>query len=157
MEWREGKRTHNSVGSSRTAVGYQSALHEDILLEGVSPLVCDRDLNLLHDQHDGSLVIPLPPEVGLAEEIVEIAVESILLVLHDEHLVDLLHDGLLEPVVDDLEVLLLHLDDLLLVVERVEAVDEVEALAIEAVGEGRIRGLTLGDIGGEALGAVDGF
>lgn len=132
-------------------------MHKDILLEGVSPIVCNRDLDLLYDQHDCGLVIPLPPEVGLAEEVVKIAVESILLVLHDEHLVDLLHDGLLEPVVDDLEVLLLHLDDLLLVVERVEAVDEVEALAIEAVGEGRVRGLALGDIGGEALGAVDGF
>jgi hypothetical protein len=50
----------------------------------------------------------------------------------------LLHNDLLAPIVNDLEVLLLDLDDLLLLVEVVEAVDEVESavIAIEAVDDG---------------------
>jgi hypothetical protein len=50
------------------------------------------------------------------------------LLVDDQNLVDLLDDLLLESVVDDLEVLLLDLDDLLLVVEVIEAIDEAEVL-----------------------------
>lgn len=65
----------------------------------------------------------------------------------------MLDDGLLEAVVDDLEVLLLHLNYLLLVVEVVEPVDEVEVVATEAVAKGGVEGLTLRV--GKALRVVD--
>jgi hypothetical protein len=53
--------------------------------------------------------------------------------IYYEYLIYLLNDLLLEAVVDDLQVLLLDLDDLLLLVEIVEAISKVEAVAAEAV------------------------
>jgi hypothetical protein len=69
----------------------------------------------------------------------------------------LLHDLLLEAIVDDLKVLLLDLDDLLLLVEVVEAVGEVEPVAAEAIEDGAIEAVTedivaLGNGGGYGAG-----
>jgi hypothetical protein len=69
----------------------------------------------------------------------------------------LLDDLLLATVVNDLEVLLLDLDDLLLLVEVVEAIGEVEAVALEAVENSTIEAITkdvvlaLGDGGRDGL------
>jgi len=54
----------------------------------------------------------------------------------DEDLVDLLDDLLLDAIVDDLQVFFLNLEDLLLLVEVVEAVSEVESVPGEAVNHG---------------------
>ena len=75
-------------------------------------------------------------EVGLAEDIVQVVVEAVVDLVNDEDLLHLLHNLLFVAVVDDLEVLLLDLDDLRLLIEVVEAVDEVEAVTTEAVGDG---------------------
>lgn len=122
------ERTHDRVGSSPTTVGNLCLLHEDVLLEGISAAILNADLDLLDDQHDSGLLVALTSKAGLAEQVVQVAVEAILLVLYDEDLVDLLDDGLLDAVVDNLQVLLLQLEDLLLAVEVVEAVDEVEVV-----------------------------
>lgn len=53
--------------------------------------------------------------------------------VNDENFLHLLDDLLLEAIVDDLEVLFLNLDDLLLLVEVVEAIDEIKALAPVAI------------------------
>jgi hypothetical protein len=135
-----------------TTVGNEDRLSKDILLELVATAIIDSDLDLLDDHDNGGLVPVVVPEVGLAEEVVQVVVEAILLLVDDEDLVDLLHNLLLEAVVDDLEVLLLDLDDLLLLVEVVEAINEVEALAAEAVGDRR-----LALVERERLGQVDGF
>jgi hypothetical protein len=133
-----GVEDHDGLGLAGAAVGDQDGLSKDVLLELVAAAVVNGDLDLLDDHDDGGLVVVAVPEVGLAEEVVHVVVEAILLLVDDEHLVDLLHDLLLEAVVDDLEVLLLDLDDLLLLVEVVEAVNEVEAIATEAVGDTRL-------------------
>ena len=130
--------THERLGLASTTVGDEDRLREDVLLELVATAIIDSDLDLLNNHDNGGLIPVVVAEVGLAEEVVQVVVEAILLLVDDEDLVDLLHDLLLEAVVNDLEVLLLDLDDLLLVVEVVEAVNEVEAIATKAVGEGRL-------------------
>ena len=102
----------------------------------VATAVINRNLDLLDDHDNSGLVLVVVPHARLAEKVVHVVVEAILLLDDDEHLADLLHDRLLAAVVDDLQVLLLDLDDLLLLVELVEAVDEVEAVTTEAVGDG---------------------
>lgn len=127
-------------------------MSKDVLLELVAPAIVDSDLNLLHDKHDSGDIVKLVPEVGLAEEVVQVVVEAILLLVDNEYLVDLLDNLLLETVVDDLEVLLLDLDDLLLVVEVVEAINKVEAVAAKAVGNGLVA-----LVGRQVLRRVDGL
>jgi hypothetical protein len=146
--------THDGLGLLGATVGDENGLREDVLAELVALAVIDSDLNLLDNHDDGGLVPVLVVEVGLAEEVIHVAVEAILLLVDDEDLVNLLDDLLLTAVVDDLEVLLLDLDDLLLLVEFVEAIDEVEALPAEAVRDGT-EVVTL--VVGERLGHVDRF
>lgn len=62
--------------------------------------------------------------------------------IDDQDLVHLLNDLLLEAVVDDLQVLLLDLDDLLLLVEVVEAISKVEAVAAETIHDGAVEAIT---------------
>jgi hypothetical protein len=114
-------------------VSDDGALGKHLLLELVAAAVVDGDLDLLYDEHDGGLLLALILEVALAEEIVQVVVEAVADLVDNEDFIDLLDDLLLEAVVDDLEVLLLDLDDLLLLIEVVEAVDEVEAIAVEAI------------------------
>tara|TARA_R110002003_G_scaffold130_3_gene12176 strand:+ start:19639 stop:20067 length:429 start_codon:yes stop_codon:yes gene_type:complete len=114
-------------------VSDDGALGEHLLLELVAAAVVDGDLDLLYDEHDGGLLLALILEVALAEEIVQVVVEAVADLVDNEDFIDLLDDLLLEAVVNDLEVLLLDLDDLLLLIEVVEAVDEVEAIAVEAI------------------------
>jgi hypothetical protein len=113
---------HDGLCLAGAAVRNDGALSEDFLLDLVAAAVVDGDLNLLYDKH------------GLAEQVVQVVVEAVVDLVDDEDLVDLLHDLLLAAVVvDDLKVLLLDLDDLLLLVEVVEAVGEVETVTGEAV------------------------
>ena len=76
----------------------------------------------------------------------------------NEDFLHLLHDLLLDAVVYDLQVLLLDLDYLLLLVESVEAVDEVEGavVAVKAVDDRIELDLTLGGAW-QRLGDVDGL
>lgn len=112
----------------------------------VAAAVVNGDLDLLHNKGNSSDITELVLEVALAEEVVEVVVEAVVDLVDDEDLLHLLDDGLLAPVVDDLEVLLLDLDYLLLLVEVVEAVDEVEGavVAVEAVDDGVEANLALG-------------
>lgn len=104
------------------------------------------------------MVAEVIPEIGLAEEVVQVAVEAIPLVIDDEHILDLLHDELLEAIVHNLQVLLLHLDNLLLIIDVVEAVNEVEATeaAVVLVEVEATIGRTLG-VRRQALRHVYGF
>jgi hypothetical protein len=125
---------HDGLCLAGAAVRNDGALSEDFLLDLVAAAVVDGDLNLLYDKHDGGDVAELVLHVGLAEQVVQVVVEAVVDLVDDEDLVDLLHDLLLAAVVvDDLKVLLLDLDDLLLLVEVVEAVGEVETVTGEAV------------------------
>ena len=130
-------------------------MRKDILLELVTETIVNGDLNLLDDHDNCAAIVEVVGKVGGTEHIVQVVVETVLLLVDDEHLVDLLHNLLLEAIVDNLKVLLLDLDDLLLVVEVVEAVNEVESLATEAVVES-ITNLALGKAG-STLGCADGF
>lgn len=106
-----------------------------MLLEETTKAIVDSDLDLLNNKEDSGHVLELVSEVALAEDVVQVVLEAKVLVLNDEDVLCLLNDGLLEAVVDDLEVLFLELEHLLLVVEGIEAVGEVEAVAstVEAV------------------------
>lgn len=147
-----GERTHNRLRSSQAPVGNHNALRENLLLDPVAEAVINSHLDLLDDHQDSTLVRELVLEVGLAEQIVELVVEAIVLVLDDQDLLCLLDNLLLEAVVDDLQVLLLDVDDLLLLVQAVEAVNEVEVVAEAVVAEA----LTRGEGSGFAAG-VDGL
>jgi hypothetical protein len=147
-----GKLTHDGLGLAGTTVGNEDRLGKDVLSELVALTIVNSDLDLLHNHDNGGLVPVLVPEVGLAEEVVQVLVEAILLLVDNEDLVDLLDDLFLEAIIHNLKVLLLDLDDLLLVVEVIEAIDEVESLTAEPIREGA---LTL--IVGERMGHVDRF
>lgn len=143
-----------------TAVRYLDALRENLLLELITECVGDSDLYLLNDDHDGRDLLKLVLEVGFAEQVVQIVVEAVVHLVHDEHFVDLLDDLLLDAVVGDLEAFFADLDDLLLLVEGVEAVGEVETGAGEAVDDGAV-GLAaevfaVKDVGALGLGGGDG-
>lgn len=114
--------------------------------------IINGDLDLLDDEHDSGDILVVVPEVGLAEQVVHVPVATVLLLVDDEDFIDLLHDGLLAAIVDDLEVLLLDLNDLLLLVEVVEAVDEVEG--ITAVSSAKAVVVALG-VGRQLLWGVD--
>lgn len=137
---REGGRvhTHDRIRRPRTPIRHQRTLHKDILLKCIAPIILHRHLDLLHDQHDRCLLVPLAAEVRFAEEVIEVVVEAVVLLVDDQDLVDLLHDLLLELVVLDLQAVLPDLDDLRLLVEAVEAVDEGEGLAAEALHGGGV-------------------
>jgi hypothetical protein len=132
---------HDGLCLAGAAVGDDGALGEDVLLELVAAAVVDGDLDLLYDEHDGADVAVLVPHVGLAEEVVQVVVEAVVDLVDDEDLVGLLHDLLLAAVVDDLKVLLLDLDHLRLLVEVVEAIGKVEAVATEAVDDGTVESI----------------
>jgi hypothetical protein len=145
-------KNHDGLGLGEATVGDDGALGEDVLLELVAEAVVDGNLDLLHDKHDGADLLELILEVGLAEQVVQVVVEAVVDLVNDEDLVDLLDNLLLEAVVDDLKVLLLDLDDLLLLVEVVEAISKVEAVALEAVHNGAVEAIAedvgaLGDRG----------
>jgi hypothetical protein len=124
---------HDGLRLRSATVGDDNVLREDVLLELVAATVVDGDLDLLHNEHDSGDLIELVLEVGFAEDVVELVVEAVVDLVDYEHLIDLLHDLALEAVVDDLKALLLNLNYLLLLVEVLEAISEVEALAVEAV------------------------
>lgn len=150
------------MGLLGAAVGDEGGLGEDLLLERVAAAVVDGDLDFLHHEHDGRDLLELVLEVGFAEEVVEVVVEAVVDLVDDEDLVYLLYDLLLDAVVvDDLEVLLLDLDHLLLLVEVVEAIDEVEAAALVAVDYGAVEVIaedaTALGVAGKRLGGVDGL
>jgi hypothetical protein len=129
---------HDGLSLLGTTVCYNGALGKDVLLKLVATAIIDSDLNLLHNKHDGADLLELVLEVGLAEEVVQIIVEAVVDLVDNKDLVNLLDDLLLEAVVDDLQVLLLDLDDLLLLVEVVEAIGKVEAVTAEAIYDGAI-------------------
>ena len=137
---------HDFLCPASTAVGNNDRLCENILAKEVAPAVVNGDLDGLNDNHNSGDVAKPVPEVALAEEVVQVVVETVVDLVDDEDLLHLLDDGLLTSVVDDLEVLLLDLDYLLLLVEVVEAVDEVEGavVAVEAVDDGVEADLALG-------------
>jgi succinylarginine dihydrolase len=85
-------------------------------------------LNLLHYEHNGADVLELRLEVAFAEEVVEVVVEAVVDLVYNEDFVDLLDNLLLRAGIDDLEVVGFDLDGLGLLVEGVEAVDEVETI-----------------------------
>lgn len=116
-------------------VGDDGRLREDVLLDLIAPAIVDSNLNLLYDECDGRDIAELVLEVALAEEVVQVIVETVVDLIDNEDLLYLLNDCLLATVVDNLEVLLLDLDDLLLLVEVVESVNKVEVaiVAVEAV------------------------
>jgi hypothetical protein len=187
---------HDGLASVATTVSHDSGLREYVLLELVAPAVVDRDLDLLHNKHNGADIAPLVRHVALAEEIVQVVVEAVVDLVNDKDLLNLLHNLLLAAVVDDLnvvlfrldysvaaavvdnlnvvllgldysvattvvydlEILLLNLNDLLLLVEVVEAVDEVECaiVRVETVDDRAEVGLTLG-IAREGDRGVDGL
>ena len=129
-EW--GRRlTLNGLGGKGTTVSNDGGLSEDVLLEETTEAVVDSDLDLLNNEDDGRDILELVSEVALAEDVVQVVLEAKVLVLDDEDVLCLLNDGLLEAIVDDLEVLLLELEHLLLVVEVVETVGEVEVVSTE--------------------------
>lgn len=108
--------------------------------------VINGDLDFLDDHHDSGDVAELVLKVGLTEDVVEVVGETVVDLVDDEDLVDLLYDSLLEAVVDDLKVLLLDLEDLLLLVELVEVVQEVKALAVEAVHDSTVEAIATEDV-----------
>jgi hypothetical protein len=111
-----GGHTQDSLRSGQTPIRHNHALRKNVLLKDIAEAVVDGDLDLLDDHEDGRLVRELVLEVGLAEQVVELVVEAVVLLVDDEHFLRLLHHGLLEAVVYDLQVVLLNVDDLLLVV-----------------------------------------
>lgn len=139
---RLGVEDHDGLRLEGAAVGDERGLREDVLLEGVAEAVVDGDLNLLDDEHDGGDILELILEVALAEDVVQVVLETVVDLVDDEDLVDLLDNLLLEAIVDNLEVLLLDLDDLLLLVEVVEAVDEVETVTLESIDDSAVEALT---------------
>lgn len=135
------ERTHYGLCLAGTAVGDDDALGEDVLLELAAAAVVDCDLDLLDDHHDGGDVPELVLEVALAEEVVQVVVEAIVDLVDNEDLVGLLDNLLAETIVDNLEVLLLDLDDLLLLVEVVEAIGKVESIATETINNSAVESL----------------
>lgn len=133
--------------SSEPPIGDNSTLSKDALLKPIPKAIVNGNLYLLHNQHHSRLIGKVIPKVAFAEEVVQVVVEAILLFVDDENLGGLLHDGLLEAVVNDLEVVFLDLDDLLLVVEVLEAVDEVEVVAEASLAGSDVPsvGCTVGD------------
>lgn len=99
---RLGVEYHDRLRLLRAAIRDLDALRKDLLLELIPKRIRNRDLNLLHDNHDGRDLLELVLEVALAEQVVEVLVEAVVHLVDDEHFVDLLHDLLLEAVVDDL-------------------------------------------------------
>lgn len=98
-------------------------------MELVASSIIDGDLNLLHDKQDCGDFLVLVLKVGFAKQVVQVVVEAVVGLVDNENLLNLLDDLLLAAVVDYLQVLLLDLDNLLLLVEIVEAVDEAEVVA----------------------------
>ena len=121
---------HDFLCPASTAVGNNDRLCENILAKEVASAVVDGDLDGLDDNHDSGDVAKPVPEVALAEEVVHVVVEAVVDLVNDDDLLHLLNDLSLEVVVDDSEALLLDIDDLLLLVEPLEAVDEVEAAVV---------------------------
>jgi hypothetical protein len=171
---------HDGLALAATTVRHNSGLRENVLLELAAPSIVDSDLDLLYNKHDGADIAVLVLHVALAEEVVQVVVEAVVDLVDDKNLLDLLHNLLLAAVVDDLDVLLLHLDllltavvdnlevllldldDLLLLVEVVEAVDEVERaiVCVETINDRAKVGLTLrvareGDRGVDGLGGYE--
>lgn len=134
------------MGAIAAAIGNHSALGKDLLLELVAAAIVDGNLDFLDDKQYRGFFLALVLEVALAEEVVQVVVEAVVDLVNDEDFVDLLDDRLLSAVVDDLEVLFLDLDDLLLLIEVVEAVGKVEAVAAEAVDNSAIEALVAEDV-----------
>jgi hypothetical protein len=84
----------------------------------------------LHYEHDGADILELGLEVAFAEEVVEVVVEAVVDLVYNEDFIDLLDDLLLCAGIDDLKVVGLDLDGLGLLIEGVEAVDEVETIVV---------------------------
>ena len=143
---RAAVKDHDGLRLEGAAVGYNSALSEDVLLELVATSIIHSNLDLLHNKHNGANILELVLEVALAEKVVQVIVEPVVDLVDNEDLVDLLHDLLLEAVVDDLQVLLLDLNDLLLLIEVVEAVRKVEAIAAETVQDSTVEIIAAEDV-----------
>jgi hypothetical protein len=145
---------HDGLALVAATVCDDGGLGEDVLLELVAPAIIDSNLDLLHDEHNGADIAVLVLHVALAEKVVQVVVEAVVDLVDDKDFLNLLDDLLAAAIVDDLEVLLLDLDDLFLLVEVVEAVDEVECtvVCVEAVDDGVEVELSLG-----IAGSVDGL
>ena len=124
-------------------VSNQSRLREDVLLEDATTAIVNCHLDLLNHHDNSCDVIEIVAEVALAEQIVE----AILLLVNDEHLVDLLDDSLLDAIVHDLQVLLLELEDLVDVAELIDSAIEIEAVdLIESIYVLELKVVTAEDI-----------
>ena len=149
---------HDCLALVATAVCDNGGLSENVLLELVASAIVDSDLDLLHDKHDGADIAVLVLHVALTEQVVQVVVEAVVDLVYDKDFLHLLDDLLSAAIVDDLEVLLLYLDHLFLLVEVVEAVDEVECtvICVETVNDGVEVELALG-VAGKGGGRVDGL
>jgi len=140
---RRKRRTQDGLGGTETLVSNQSRLREDVLLEDATTAIVNRHLDLLNHHDNSSDVVEIIAEVALAEQIIE----AILLLVNDEHLVDLLDDGLLDAIVHDLQVLLLELEDLVDVAELIDGAIEIEAVdLVESVYVLELKVVTTEDI-----------
>jgi hypothetical protein len=101
---------HDGLASVATTVSHDSGLREDVLPELVAPAVVDRDLDLLHNKHNGADIAPLVRHVALAEEVVQVVVEAVVDLVNNKDLLNLLHNLLLATIVDDLYAVLFRLD-----------------------------------------------
>lgn len=107
-------------------------MRKDILLEHAAPTIIHRNLDLLYDHHHRRHIVKVVPEVALAEQVVE----AVVLLVHNQHFIDLLDHRLLDAVIHNLQVLLLELEHLVHVVELVDGTIEVEA--VDLVEGGRV-------------------
>jgi hypothetical protein len=127
-------RTHDSLRAFASTVRNLNSLRKDLLIDAVTAAIVNRDSDLLHDKHDRGDVVEAVAHVAATEQVVQVIVEAVVDLVDNKNLIDLLHDDLaVSAVIDDLQILLLNLDHLLLLVEVVEAVDEVEASVSAAV------------------------
>jgi hypothetical protein len=127
-------RTHDSLRAFASTVRNLNSLRKDLLIDAVTAAIVNRDSDLLHDEHDRGDVVEAVAHVAATEQVVQVIVEAVVDLVDNKNLIDLLHDDLaVSAVIDDLQILLLNLDHLLLLVEVVEAVDEVEASVSAAV------------------------
>lgn len=127
-----GYRTHDRLREIISTVRHNNRLSEQAAADLVSEAIIDKNIDLLHHHQHGADIVEVAGVAALAEQVVELVVEAVLLLVHNDDLLRLLDEHLLEPIVDNLHVLLLDVEEEVLVVDVIEAVDEVELVVVTA-------------------------